>query len=89
MSAACRTSRFSGLETRNRIGGTDVLDRRPRSTPDANRVEVTCPGLRHETQCSNTRRDLADLRTSMDGEGRRPFAHPAYWASLVLLGNSE
>jgi CHAT domain-containing protein len=29
------------------------------------------------------------LRDATDAEGRKPFAHPAYWAGLVLLGDSE
>jgi CHAT domain-containing protein len=29
------------------------------------------------------------LRTYEDSEGRRPFAHPAYWAGFILLGDPE
>ena len=39
--------------------------------------------LEYSAALAEAQRWLRDLR---DGEGRRPFAHPTYWANFVLIG---
>lgn len=45
------------------------------------------PGARPMTPCAALREAQQWLRHQRDADGRAPYAHPAYWAGLVLIGD--
>jgi CHAT domain-containing protein len=43
------------------------------------------PGVRALAPCQALREAQQWLRRQRDADGRAPYAHPAYWAGVVLI----